>query len=34
MAHILIAIAVIGIVGLLIEMGMTAVAHRFDYRTK
>ncbi|HKY93500.1 MAG TPA: nitrate ABC transporter permease [Nevskiaceae bacterium] len=33
MAHILIAIAVIGIVGLLIEMGMTAVANRFDYRT-
>jgi nitrate/nitrite transport system permease protein len=33
MAHILIAIAVIGIVGLLIEMGMTAVAQRFDYRT-
>ena len=34
MAHILIAIAVIGIVGLLIETAMTAVAHRFDYRSR
>jgi nitrate/nitrite transport system permease protein len=32
MEHILIAIIVIGIVGLLLEQGMTAVANRFDYR--
>lgn len=34
MEHILIAILVIGAVGLLIEQGMTFVANRFDYRTK
>ena len=32
--HILIAILVIGAVGLLIEQGMTFIANRFDYRTK
>lgn len=32
MEHILIAILVIGTVGLLLERGMTAVADRFDYR--
>ena len=34
MEHILIAILVIGCVGLLIEKGMTLVANRFDYRAK
>ena len=34
MEHILIAIAVIGVVGLLMEQGMTAVANRFDYRQR
>lgn len=32
MEHILIAIAVIGCVGLLLEHGMTLIANRFDYR--
>ncbi len=32
MEHIIIAIAVIGSVGLLLEQGMSAVARRFDYR--
>lgn len=32
MEHILIAIGVIGAVGLLLEQGMTAIANRFDYR--
>ncbi len=32
MEHILIAIVVIGFVGMLIEQGMTAIANRFDYR--
>ena len=34
MEHILIAIGVIGVVGLLMEQGMTAVANRFDYRQR
>lgn len=34
MEHILIAILVIGFVGLLIEQAMTLVANRFDYRSK
>ena len=34
MEHILIAILVIGCVGLLIEQGMTLIANRFDYRAK
>lgn len=34
MEHILIAISVIGVVGLLMEQGMTAVANRFDYRQR
>jgi nitrate/nitrite transport system permease protein len=34
MEHILIAIIVIGVVGLLIEQGMTSIAKRFDYRSK
>jgi nitrate/nitrite transport system permease protein len=34
MEHILIAILVIGCVGLLIEQGMTFIANRFDYRSK
>jgi len=34
MEHILIAILVIGLVGLLIEQVMTLIAHRFDYRSK
>ena len=34
MEHILIAIGVIGVVGLLIEQGMTFIANRFDYRAK
>jgi nitrate/nitrite transport system permease protein len=34
MEHILIAICVIGVVGLLMEQGMTAVANRFDYRQR
>lgn len=34
MEHILIAIGVIGVVGLLLEQGMTAVANRFDYRQR
>lgn len=33
MEHILIAIVVIGAVGFLIELGMTALANRFDYRS-
>lgn len=32
MEHILIAIGVIGVVGLLLEQGMTLIANRFDYR--
>ncbi|GAC1625371.1 MAG: nitrate ABC transporter permease [Nevskia sp.] len=32
MEHIIVAILVIGAVGLLLEMGMTAVANRYDYR--
>jgi nitrate/nitrite transport system permease protein len=32
MEHILIAIGVIGVVGLLLEQGMTFIANRFDYR--
>lgn len=32
MEHILIAIGIVGVVGLLIEQGMTLVANRFDYR--
>jgi nitrate/nitrite transport system permease protein len=32
MEHILIAIGVIGVVGLLLEKGMDAIANRFDYR--
>lgn len=32
MEHILIAISVIGVIGLLLEHGMTAIANRFDYR--
>lgn len=34
MEHILIAILIIGCVGLLIEQAMTVIANRFDYRTK
>ncbi len=34
MEHILIAIIVIGVVGLLIEKGMTLIANRFDYRAR
>lgn len=34
MEHILIAIGVIGLVGMLIEKGMTAIANRFDYQAK
>ena len=34
MEHILIAIGIIGVVGLLIEQGMTAIANRFDYRLR
>lgn len=34
MEHILIAIGVIGVVGLLMEQGMTAIANRFDYRQR
>jgi len=34
MQHILIAIGVIGVIGLLLEQGMTLVANRFDYRQK
>ena len=34
MEHILIAIGIIGIVGLLMEQGMTAIANRFDYRQR
>ncbi|PTU31029.1 nitrate ABC transporter permease [Stenotrophobium rhamnosiphilum] len=34
MEHILIAIVVIGVVGLLMEQGMTAIANRFDYRQR
>ena len=34
MEHILIAIGVIGLVGMLIEKGMTAIANRFDYQSK
>lgn len=34
MEHILIAIIVIGLVGMLIEKGMTLIANRFDYRSK
>ncbi|MGQ0621223.1 MAG: nitrate ABC transporter permease [Panacagrimonas sp.] len=34
MEHILIAIGVIGVVGLLLEQGMNFVANRFDYRAK
>ena len=34
MEHILIAIGVIGVIGLLMEQGMTAVANRFDYRQR
>lgn len=34
MEHILIAIVIIGVVGLLMEQGMTAVANRFDYRQR
>jgi nitrate/nitrite transport system permease protein len=34
MEHILIAIGVIGVVGLLLEQGMTAIANRFDYRVR
>ena len=33
MEHILIAIFVIGVVGFVIELGMTALAKRFDYRS-
>ncbi|WP_293387516.1 hypothetical protein [Nevskia sp.] len=32
-SHILIAIVVIGVVGLAIEQGMNLVARRFDYRS-
>lgn len=32
MEHILVAIVVIGAVGMLIEQGMTLIANRFDYR--
>ncbi len=34
MEHILIAIGVIGLVGMLIEKAMTAIANRFDYQSK
>jgi nitrate/nitrite transport system permease protein len=34
MEHILIAIGIIGTVGLLLEHGMTAIANRFDYRQR
>lgn len=34
MEHILIAIFVIGLIGLVLEQGMTAVANRFDYRQR
>jgi nitrate/nitrite transport system permease protein len=34
MEHILIAIIVIGFVGLLLEQGMTLIANRFDYRRR
>ncbi len=33
MEHILIAIGIVGVVGMLIEKGMTLIAHRFDYRS-
>jgi ABC-type nitrate/sulfonate/bicarbonate transport system permease component len=32
-SHILIAIIVIGVVGLAIEQGMNLIARRFDYRS-
>jgi nitrate/nitrite transport system permease protein len=32
MEHILIAIGIIGVVGLCLEQGMTAIANRYDYR--
>ena len=34
MEHILIAIGIVGVVGLCIEKGMTAIANRFDYQAK
>ena len=32
--HILIAIGVIGVLGLVLEQGMNVVARRFDYRSR
>ncbi|MEK6806184.1 MAG: nitrate ABC transporter permease [Pseudomonadota bacterium] len=34
MEHILIAIGIVGVVGMLLEKGMTLIANRFDYRSR